>query len=140
MQVSCTRLYASSIAVVSGVYALLSASGMTGVGLPVDRGGVGVVGWIMFALGVVVLIHGIMLLTAAASRIGSASGPLMLVWAVVMLLTQALGAGMPGLAMPGFAGGMRGGMGWDAGMLAIAVLMLVSGLIMMRPGSSRREM
>jgi hypothetical protein len=51
----------------------------------------------------------------------------MLLWATVMLLQQGLGALMP----------MTADMGWDAGMVAIAILMLVSGAIMVtRPGES----
>lgn len=107
--------------------------------------GLGLGGWIMALLGVVVLLHGIVLLTPAVARLGSASGPLMIGYSIVMLLNQVLmgtvdgfgmaaGTGMNG-GMGSQSGGMMGsqmtaGMGWDAGMVAIAVLMLISGLIM----------
>ena len=120
MSISATRQYASAIAVVSGVYAIGSASAsMTGVS--------GIGGWIMLAVGILALVHGVILLTPAARSIGTASGPLMLLWATVMLLQQALAAMMP----------TGGDMAWDAGMVAIAVLMLVSGVIMtVRRGES----
>ena len=98
--------------------------------------------WIMGLLGVVVLVHGAILLTGYAERLGRASGPLMIVYAVVMLLNQTLlGTGMmddgSGMGMSGGMGGsaMTTGMGWDAGMVALAVLMLVSGIIMTRDNS-----
>lgn len=133
---STVRLYGSAIALVSGGYSLLLATTgaeMTGAA------------WLMLALGLVVLVHGVLLLTPAAARIGAASGPLMLAYAVVMLLNQAWIAtadptgGMNGLNGMGGMGGMGGmdgmtgisaGMGWDAGMVALAVLMLASGVIM----------
>jgi hypothetical protein len=82
---------------------------------------------IMLGIGMVVLIHGIVLLTPAAARLGEWSGPLMLVWAVIMLGNQLIFGEVPGSGMPG--------MRWDAGMAAIALLMLISGLIM----TSRRS-
>lgn len=98
--------------------------------------------WLMGALGVVVLVHGALLLTDYANRLGTTSGQLMIVYAVVMLLNQALlGTGMmddgSSMGMNNGMGGssMTAGMGWDAGMVALAVLMLVSGLIMTRNGS-----
>ncbi|QHS16705.1 hypothetical protein GWK26_05825 [haloarchaeon 3A1-DGR] len=150
--VSNTRLYGAAIAVTSGLYSVASAT--TG-----SRTGVG--GWIMGSLGVVVIAHGVVLLTDAATRIGDVSGPLMVGYAVVMLLLQALygigllagrtsGGGMMGGTsgggmMGGTSGGgmmdgsgmmggsgMTAGMGWDAGMVALALLMLVSGIVMTR--------
>ncbi|MCA1588627.1 MAG: hypothetical protein LC744_08270 [Chloroflexi bacterium] len=118
MRMSATRLYASAIAIVSGVYAIGSSTSMLGVG--------GIGGWVMLVLGLVVLAHGVVLLTPAARSLGAASGPLMLLWGTLMLLQQALAVAMP----------MSGDMAWDAGMVAIAVLMLVSGVIM---STRRRE-
>ena len=100
----------------------------------------------MGLLCVVLLVHGAALPTGYAGRLGGASGPLMVQYAVVLLLNQALlGSGMMagGGAMladggrMGSSGGMGGpaiaaGMGWDAGMVALALLMLVSGVIMTR--------
>jgi hypothetical protein len=125
-----TRLYGAAIAFASGVYSLWSASLASEMVTS---------SWLMGGLGVVVLVHGTVLLTGFADRLGSASGPLMIVYAAVMLLNQALlGTGMmddgSGMGMSGGMGGssMTSGMGWDAGMVALAVLMLVSGLIMTR--------
>ena len=118
-----TRLYASSIAIVSGVYSLagpvlilFDAPGLMDEGL-------GLSGWIMAGLGIIVLIHGIVLLTPYAERLDRASGALMLVWAVIMLVNQFVLA---------TASSMMARMGWDPGMVAMAILMLISGLIMLR--------
>ncbi|KPN32006.1 hypothetical protein SY89_02763 [Halolamina pelagica] len=128
--VSDTRLYGAAIGVVSGGYSLWSASTATAMGTG---------GWLMALLGVVVLVHGVVLLTDYADRLGDASGPLMIGYSVLMLLNQALvGTGMAGGMGSGMNGGMGGGsmsgtagsMGWDAGMVALAVLMLLSGVIM----------
>jgi hypothetical protein len=131
-----TRLYGSAIAIVSGVYSLWLATGGTAM-----TGGA----WLMLLLGIVVLVHGVVLVTPLADSLGSASGPLMIVYAVVMLLNQAwVGArrtwwGGTGGSMGGMDGGMGGSMGAvdggmmagpNAGMIAIAILMLVSGVIM----------
>lgn len=132
--VSNTRLYGAAIAFASGLYSLWSASTASRMTAS---------GWLMALLGVVVVVHGAVLLTDYADRLGDASGPLMIVYAVVMLLNQALlGMGMmdDGSGM-GANGGMGGsgvtaGMGWDAGMVALAVLMLVSGVIMTRGGTT----
>ncbi|WP_336025072.1 hypothetical protein [Halobellus salinisoli] len=146
--VSNTRLYGASIAFASGLYSLWSASMAT-------RMGVG--GWLMLLVGVVVLVHGVVLLTEYADRLGSASGPLMIGYSIVMLLNQALlGTGMmggmgfgstSGMGSGSMDGGMMGGdamsgsaisagMGWDAGMVFLALLMLVSGVIMTRSGET----
>lgn len=114
--ISATRLYAASIAIVSGMYSIGSSS-LDGVGMMAAH-------WVMLTIGLVVLAHGVVLLTPAAMALRRFSGPLMLVWAVVMLANQ-------GLAMAG--------MDADPGMIAVAVLMLASGLIMIaRPMDSER--
>ncbi|MFA9518065.1 hypothetical protein ACERIT_12740 [Halopenitus sp. H-Gu1] len=99
--------------------------------------------WLMGVLGVIVLVHGGILLTDYAERLDSVSGPLMIAYAVVMLLNQMLlGTGLmadgSGMGMSTGMGGsaMTTGMGWDAGMVALAILMLGSGLIMTRDGNS----
>lgn len=131
--VSPVRLYGGAIAVVSGLYSVLLST--AGPGTSANA-------LVMLLLGVVVLAHGLVLLTPYAARLGDASGPLMLGYGTLMLLLQAWMAvtGAPGGAgMNG--GGMDDGMGmdggaWmgttagDAGMVALAVLMLASGLIM----------
>jgi hypothetical protein len=126
--VSNTRLYGASVAFVSGLYSLWSASMASRMVTS---------GWLMSLLGIVVIVHGAVLLTDYAEKIGGASGPLMVVYSVLMLLNQALlGTGMmddgSGMGMNGGMGGstMTAGMGWDAGMVALAVLMLASGVIM----------
>lgn len=122
-----TRLYASSIAVVSGLYSI-------GSGLVMDAS-LGIGGWVMLVLGIVVLLHGIGLVTPLADSIGPVSGPLMVLWAVVMLLNQGLSSAMSGWMAdePMMASPMEA----DAGMIAVAVLMLASGLIMSRPTEGR---
>lgn len=136
--ISNTRLYGASIGLLSGLYSLWSASTASRMGTS---------SWLMGLLGVVVVVHGAVLLTDYADRLGSASGPLMIVYAVLMLANQALlgsgtlggdggmgmgsSGGMDG-TMGGMGGSAAGSMGWDAGMVALAVLMLASGLIMSR--------
>ena len=113
-----TRLYGSAIAIVSGIYSVAA-------GVPNRMGSMPTSDTVMVALGIVVLAHGIALLTPLADRFGRASGPLMLVWAGVMLANQALAATSSSAPMMANAR-------WDGGMVAIAVLMLASGLIMIR--------
>jgi len=131
-----TRLYGAAIAFTSGLYSLWSAS----MAMEMTASG-----WLMAVLGVVVVVHGTVLLTDYASRLGSASGPLMVGYSVLMLLNQALvGTGMvDGMGSTGMDDQMGMGastgsmtaMGWDAGMVALAALMLVSGVIMSRGGT-----
>jgi len=136
---SATRLYASSIAIVSGLYSIGSAAGtMMSTPMMTDTA-LAIGGWIMLGLGIIVLVHGSVLLTPMAGRFGRSSGPLMVLWAVIMLLNQGVSALISGWGMPGSrlgGGAMTTGMGWDAGMVAIAVLMLASGLIMSRHAPS----
>lgn len=135
--VSTMRLYGASIGVVSGVYSLFQAT--TGAGMSGSA-------WFMAVLGAVVLVHGVVLVTPVASTLGRASGPLMIGYSVLMLLNQvwlasSFGDGMGGGGMVDSGSmndGMQSGMdaastmGADAGMVAIAVLMLASGIIMTR--------
>lgn len=115
--VSDTRLYGAAIALASGTYSLASALG--------DRMGMTPVSdSVMLIVGVVVLAHGIMLLTPLAERLSAVSGPLMIVWAALMLANQAVSAMSDSMTAS-----------WDGGMVALAVLMLASGVIMSR----RRE-
>lgn len=127
---STMQLYGSVIALVSGGYSVYLAT----LGTRMSTAA-----WFMLALGAVVIVHGAILLTSVAARVGTASGPLMIGYALLMLLNQALMASMGGAGMRnGMTGmdSMRGGMGADAGMIAIALLMLASGAIM----TARREM
>jgi hypothetical protein len=104
--------------------------------LAVERNGGtrhGTSGVIKALVGVIVIIHGAILLTEYANRLGSASRPLMILYAGVMLSNEALlGTGMidgpNNMRMEGSA--ITTGMGWDAGMVALAVLMLESGVFM----------
>lgn len=139
MELSATRLYASSIAIVSGTYSLVAAGGAIGQAPPMTGGlaALGIGGLVMLVVGLAVLFHGIALITPAAARIRRVSGPLMIFWALIMLGNQALLRAMPGWGMGGSMGGPMGGsmaspLGWDPGMVAIALLMLSSGLIMTR--------
>ena len=137
---STTRLYGALIGLVSGGYSVWLAT--TGTAMTTSA-------WWMLTLGVIVLVHGAILVTPAARRLGAASGPLMIAYAVLMLGTQAwmavlagtmgstagmdAGGGMTGMdGMGGLEGGMLAGMGVDAGMVALAVVMLGSGLLMTR--------
>lgn len=134
---STTRQYGSAIAIVSGVYAI----GIPGAALlemsdagTMDPLGIG--GWVMLGVGVAALVHGVLLLTPVARGMGAISGPLMLVWSGIMLGNQLLTATVPNWGMAGSGMGdgmdvaMSASMDWDPGMVAIAALMLVSGLIM----------
>ena len=119
------RLYGASIAIVSGAYSI--ASPLTAGGpMSMIGAAMGISGWVMLLLGFVVLAHGIALLTPAAAAIGRASGPLMIAWAAIMLLNQSLVAVVP-------AWSMDPAMTVDWGMVAIALIMLTSGMIMSRP-------
>jgi hypothetical protein len=131
-RVTTVRLYAASIGVVSGGYSLFQAT--TGAGMSGSA-------WFMAALGVVALGHGVVLMTPAASALGRASGPLMVGYSVLMLLNQAWLQRISGdgtMTSGSMDGGMQTGMdgasamGADAGMVAIAALMLASGIIMTR--------
>jgi hypothetical protein len=145
-RVSTMRLYGAAIAIVSGAYSAF---------VPVSGTGMTAGGWFMLALGAVVLVHGVVLLTPAAARLGTASGPLMLGYAALMLLNQlrlaagwttmgtggtggaGMGGGMGGTGMDGMGStAVTAAMGADAGMVAIALLMLASGLVM----TVRRDM
>lgn len=139
--VSTMRLYGGAVGVVSGAYSLwLSTAGM---------GMQRATAWLMLLVGLVAFVHGLALFTPAATSIARASGPLMLAYAVVMLLLQAwmalsapaMGGGMDGGGMDGgMGGGTNGGMGGgagsgmamgaDPGMVALALLMLFSGAVM----------
>jgi hypothetical protein len=116
-------LYGSAIALVSGGYSLFLAT--TG---PDMTGSA----WLMLALGLVVIVHGIALVTPYAAAIADVSGLLMIAYAVLMLLNQAWMTTMDGSGTGGMNGmdSMATGMGPDAGMVAIALLMLASGVIM----------
>ncbi|WP_281196013.1 hypothetical protein [Halorubrum sp. F4] len=145
--VSEARLYGAAIAFASGGYSLASALGATRMTATA---------WLMIGLGVVVVVHGALLLAPAVPLDDPTSGGLMLAYAVVMLANQAAlatgitggmtggdvdGGGMNGGAM-GDGGGTMGGMGgdatmtaampWDLGMVVLALLMLASGVIMLR--------
>ncbi|MFC7130463.1 hypothetical protein [Haloferax chudinovii] len=139
-----TRQYGAAIALVSGVYSLISATG--GTGMMGSNSGL-----LMALLGIIVVVHGVVLLTPYADRLGNASGPLMIGYSLVMLLNQALvgvtgsanwgmgsgmGSGMDGGMTGGMGSTMTAGMGWDLGMVALAILMLISGTIMMNRSSS----
>lgn len=129
------RMYGGAIGVVSGLYAILMA-GADLVDVPrtdsMEAPGIG--GWVMLAVGVAALIHGILLFTPVATGMGGVSGPLMLLWATVMVGNQVLAASVADWGMAGTGMGMEGAdsnlMEWDPGMVAIGVLMFISGLIM----------
>lgn len=142
--VSDTRLYGAAIAFASGGYSLASALGATRTTASM---------WLMLLLGLVVVVHGALLLAPSVPLADATSGGLMLAYAVVMLANQAalatgLLGGMTGDGMGGVDGSMDGGGGamgsmggdatmtaampWDLGMVVLASLMLASGAIMLR--------
>lgn len=98
------QLYGGSISTVSGLYALYQS--MAGTAAMIDM-------WGMTGMGLIVLVHGLLLFTSVAARIGRWNGPLMMLYAAIMLGNQFLLASM-----------------LDVGMVAIAALMGISGLIM----------
>ncbi len=51
-----------------------------------------------------------------------------------------MGSGMDGGMTGGMGSTMTAGMGWDLGMVALAVLMLISGVIMTNQSGSGTEM
>ena len=132
-----TRLYGAAIAFASGGYSLASAAGAT----QMTAGA-----WLMLGLGVVVVAHGGALLASVDSLSERASGGLMIAYALVMVANQvalltgmtggsAMGGGMAGTDGTGMGGGdaaMTAGMSWDLGMVTLALLMFVSGAIMLR--------
>jgi len=116
-----TRRYGAAIAVASGGYAVLTST----------EGAMGTGEYVMLLVGLVAVAHGVVLVTGFVDRIGDASGPLMVAYALLMLGNQAIfGPSM------GPDGGMDGRMaaeatmGYDLGMVVLALLMLVSGLLM----------
>ncbi|MGH2382810.1 MAG: hypothetical protein ACRDG7_16535 [Candidatus Limnocylindria bacterium] len=105
------RLFASAIALVSGIYSV--ASGIGG-----DTGMMPMNDTVMLLVGIVVIAHGVALLTPLAERLGRTSGPLMIVWAAIMIANQLVAAASGSMAS------------WDRGMVALALLMIASGVIM----------
>jgi hypothetical protein len=109
--ISDMRLYGAAIALASGIYSIVSSLGDPGM-MPMSDS-------VMLIIGVAVVAHGLWLLTPAAERHGAVSGPLMTVWAALMLANQALSALTDSMmASP------------DGGMVTLAVLMLASGILM----------
>lgn len=115
------RLYGSIIALVSGTYSIYLAT--AGVRMSGSA-------WFMLGLGIIVLVHGILLLTSFSLRFRTGGGGTMIGYAVLMLLNQVW------MVTIGTADVMGMTVGWDAGMIALAVLMLGSGIIM----TVRRDM
>lgn len=140
-EVPIIRLYGGAIGVVSGLYAILMAGAdLVDMASTDSMDAVGIGGWVMLAVGVAALIHGLLLFTRVAAGMGGVSGPLMLLWATVMVGNQVLVAMVADWGMAGSGMGMEGAdsspMEWDPGMVAIGVLMFISGLIMIGRRSS----
>ncbi|WP_075936024.1 hypothetical protein [Halosegnis longus] len=121
-----TRQYGAAIALASGLYSLFA----------MDGGMASTAGTVMAVVGAVAVVHGIVLLTPVADRLGNASGPLMVGYSLVMLVNQAVamdsGGSSTDMGMGMDSSQMGEMMSLDAGMVALAALMLVSGLIMTR--------
>lgn len=124
-----SRWYGGLIAVVAGIYAVSMAAWGPGMSYA---------DWFMLVLGGVVLGHGIALFGRFSRSLDAASGVLMIVYSVLMLLGQGwMGAMNGGPMMGGTMGGpmVHDGMGWstmpwDPGMTALALVMLGSGIVM----------
>lgn len=128
-QLSVQRLYGGVIAVVSGGYAILVSSSIGA------QSGMTLSTWLMVLIGLVVLIHGVVLFTPLTGRLSGFSGPSMIAYAILLLVMQVwLSAAhadeTTGDAMMNGNAPMTGTMLWDPGMLALALLLLVSGVIM----------
>ncbi|RNJ26136.1 hypothetical protein [Halosegnis longus] len=121
-----TRQYGAAIALASGLYSLFAMDGAMA----------STAGTVMAVVGAVAVVHGIVLLTPVADRLGNASGPLMVGYSLVMLVNQAVamdsGGSSTDMGMGMDSSQMGEMMALDAGMVALAALMLVSGLIMTR--------
>lgn len=109
-----TRLYAAAIALASGIYSIASSIGDGARMVPMNEA-------VMLLVGIAVIAHGIVLLTPLAERLSAVSGPLMFVWAAIMLANQLVSAMSDSMMAS-----------WDAGMVGLALLMLTSGVIMSR--------
>lgn len=140
--ISTMRLYGAVIALVSGTYSIYLST----TGLEMTTGA-----WLMAVLGGIVVVHGIVLVTPAIRILGAYSGPLMLLYSLLMLLNQlrlattatgmdaGMGSGMNDGMTAGTSPGMAGMAGADPGMIAIAALMLASGIIMTSRSAMMRE-
>lgn len=124
-----TRQYGAAIALTSGLYSLFA----------MDGGMASMAGTVMVVIGAIAVVHGVVLLTPVADRLGNASGLLMIGYSLVMLVTQAVVMGSDG-SMTDMGMGTSSQMGemmaFDAGMVMLAALMLVSGLIMTQAGET----
>lgn len=116
--ISPVRWYGGSIAIVSGLYAVILSLTPTSMTMGA---------WFMLLLGIIVLAHGILLVTPLVAQLEAISGPLMLLYAALMLLHQAW-LGIQSMGTDEMMG--MGAMTWDPGMAALALLMLASGIIM----------
>lgn len=103
---STMHLYGGAIGVVSGTYSLVPGMNMMNA-MPL----------LSSLIGLAALAHGILLFTAHADRIDRYNGPLMVAYAAGMLLVSSTAWMQPMREM--------------TGMVPLALLMLVSGLIMM---------
>lgn len=119
-----TRLYGAAIGLTLGGYSLYAAT----------TGRMTAAAWVVALAGAVTALHGVALLTPIAGHLGGASGPLMLLYALVMLgnqivvwmTTSLLAEG----AMRAYEVGPEPALtGVDEGMVALTLLMLVSGVI-----------
>lgn len=112
-------LYGALIAFASGGTSLvLSTTGPT----------MGATAWAMLLVGLAVVAHGVVLLLPLARPMAPWHGPLMVLWGLAMLTIQGWMARMTAPMDPGATPGV------DVGMVALAVLMLASGLVMARAG------
>jgi hypothetical protein len=121
---SSTRLYGAAIGLAMGGYSLAAAT----------TGQMTAAAWVVALAGAVATLHGLALLTPIAGHLGSASGPLMLLYALVMLGNQVLVWMTTSLlaesAMRVHDIGPEPALtGVDEGLVALTLLMFASGLI-----------
>ncbi len=123
---STMKLIGSIIAIVGGGYSIYFSTTSATMNTSM---------WLMLVLGLIVFIHGVLIMTRFASRLGRGNGVAMIIYSVLMLANQVW---METRETPiGMNGGeMAESTSWDPWMTVIAVLMLASGLIM----TVRREM
>lgn len=112
------RFVAGVLAVVSGGYSLVGATGEMAVVLSE---------WFMLLLGVVAVSHGLALLVTGAERFGRANGPVICLWATAMALVQFRVRSSPRFADGGVWTSNPGDPTW---MLGLAALAFGSGLVL----------
>jgi hypothetical protein len=122
LECSNTRLYGAAIGLALGSYSLYAST----------TGRMTLAAWVVALAGGVAVLHGLTLLTSLAGHLGDASGPLMLLYAMVLLGNQIIVWMTTPLLATGRVqdlGPEPALMGVDEGMVVLTLLMFASGLI-----------